>query len=108
MNFYFWISILSFILILYLIYDIYFKNFIYTSFNKSNLKSIIVYKTLLPKIRLGKDYDGGYIICDIPNINYDCFLAGGIETDLSFEEVRKQAWENTVLTKANGLVNGEQ
>jgi len=29
-------------------------------------------------------------------------------TDLSFEEVRKQAWENTVLTKANGLVNGEQ
>ena len=38
------------------------------------------------KKRLGKDNDGGYVICDIPKIEYDLFLAGGISTDISFEE----------------------
>jgi hypothetical protein len=47
---------------------------------------LTVYQSQHEKIRLGKDYDGGYIICNIPNIKYDCLLAGGIENDLSFEE----------------------
>ncbi len=49
-------------------------------------ESLTVYKSPYDKIRLGKDYDGGYIICDIPDIKYDFFLSGGILDDISFEE----------------------
>lgn len=48
--------------------------------------ALTVYKSPFPKVRLGKDYDGGYIISEIPNVSYTTFLAGGIETDISFEE----------------------
>lgn len=37
---------------------------------------LTVYESPFDKIRLGKDFDGGYIICNIPNINYDFFLSG--------------------------------
>jgi hypothetical protein len=47
---------------------------------------LTVYKSPYPKIRLGKDYDGGYIMVDIPNIKYDILLSGGISNDISFEE----------------------
>jgi hypothetical protein len=47
---------------------------------------LTVYKSPYPKIRLGKDYDGGYIMVDIPNIKYDILLSGGIANDISFEE----------------------
>ena len=51
-----------------------------------NPSVLTVYKSPFPKIRLGKDFDGGYIICEIPNINYSILLSGGIEHDVSFEE----------------------
>jgi len=59
---------------------------------------LTVYDSPFPKVRLGKDYDGGYIIADIPNINYTTLLAGGIDTDISFEEdfVRKYPTMNEV------------
>jgi hypothetical protein len=44
------------------------------------------YKSPFPKVRLGKDYDGGYIIADVPDAKYTTLLAGGIQTDISFEE----------------------
>ena len=47
---------------------------------------LTVYKSPFPKLRLGRDYDGGYIIAEIPDINYITFIAGGIENDISFEE----------------------
>ena len=50
-----------------------------------DLSHLQVYKSSHKKLRIGKDYDGGYIICDIPNIKYDIFISGGIETDISFE-----------------------
>jgi hypothetical protein len=34
---------------------------------------------------MGCNYDGGYIISDIPNVNYDILIAGGIAGDISFE-----------------------
>ncbi len=37
------------------------------------------------KIRLGKDYDGGYVIGNLYN-NYDLFISCGISDDISFEE----------------------
>jgi hypothetical protein len=47
---------------------------------------LTVYKSPFPKIRLGKEYDGGYVIVDIPNPRYSLLLAGGINDDISFEE----------------------
>ena len=32
---------------------------------------LTVYKTPFPKIRVGRDGDGGYIIADIPDIQYN-------------------------------------
>lgn len=47
---------------------------------------LTVYQCPYQKIRLGKDNDGGYIIAEIPNTHYEILLAGGIHTDMSFEE----------------------
>ena len=51
-----------------------------------NPSVLTVFKSPFEKKRLGKDYDGGYIIAEIPNIKYTTLLAGGIENDISFEE----------------------
>jgi hypothetical protein len=40
---------------------------------------LAVFKSPFEKKRLGKDYDGGYIIAELPNVNYTTLLAGGIE-----------------------------
>jgi hypothetical protein len=69
---------------------------------------LTVYTCPFPKKRLGRDYDGGYIIADIPDAKYSMLLAGGIHYDISFEEdfvkmfnVRCVAFDGTV----NGLPN---
>jgi hypothetical protein len=49
-----------------------------------NLVDLRVYNTGLKKIRLGRPFDGGYVICQMGN--YDCFISGGIGGDVSFEE----------------------
>lgn len=51
-----------------------------------NPQVLTVYKSPFVKLRLGKDYDGGYIIADLPNIKYTTIIAGGIASDISFEE----------------------
>lgn len=64
-----------------------------------------VYKSEFPKKRIGKNNDGGYVICDIPNINYDVLIAGGIEKDSSFEDqflnmfpdINCYAYDGTIL-----------
>lgn len=50
-----------------------------------NPHHLTVYQSPFPKLRLGKDYDGGYIMAEIPEVQYDTFLAGGICGDISFE-----------------------
>lgn len=56
-----------------------------------------VYKSPFDKLRIGSNNDGGYIICDIPNINYDLLLGCGIEQNLDFE--------NEFLSKYSTLDN---
>lgn len=51
-----------------------------------NPEDLTVYTSPYPKIRLGKDFDGGYVIADIPGITYSCLISGGISDDISFEE----------------------
>ena len=51
-----------------------------------NPYALAVYKSPFTKIRLGKDNDGGYIIANLPNVNYTTLIAGGIESEITFEE----------------------
>lgn len=41
------------------------------------MEHLRVYQSPYPKIRLGNNNDGGYIICDL-SANYDVCLSGGI------------------------------
>lgn len=61
-----------------------------------NPSVLTVFKSPFEKKRLGKDYDGGYIIAEIPNIKYTTLLSGGIADDISFEEdfINKYALDN--------------
>lgn len=68
-------------------------------------EDLTVYTSPYPKIRLGKDYDGGYVIADIPDITYSCLISGGISDDISFEEdfieryqVECHAFDGTIQT----------
>ena len=63
------------------------------------------FKCPFPKVRLGKDNDGGYIIADIPNVNYSVLLAGGIENDISFEEAFLNKYQNTSCFAFDGTIN---
>jgi len=44
------------------------------------------YQSQHNKVRIGRDNDGGYVICELPNVKYGCLLSGGIKDDISFEE----------------------
>jgi hypothetical protein len=64
---------------------------------------LTVYASPFPKKRLGKEYDGGYVIAEIPDVKYSMLLAGGIAHDISFEEdfvkkynVRCVAFDGTI------------
>ena len=47
---------------------------------------LTVYKSPFPKKRIGKDFDGGYIISEIPNLKYNLLISAGVSDDISFEE----------------------
>jgi hypothetical protein len=80
-----------------------------------NPRVLTVYKSPFTKLRLGRDHDGGYIIAEIPNINYTTLLACGISDDISFEEdfinkypnVKTFAFDGTInsLPKSNSNIN---
>ena len=75
------------------------------SINSIDPSVLTVYKSTFPKKRLGKDGDGGYIIADIPNINYLTFLAGGIADDITFEEDFMANYPNVDCYAFDGTVN---
>jgi hypothetical protein len=70
-----------------------------------NPNVLTVYKSPFPKIRLGKDFDGGYIIADIPNVNYSILIAGGIDNDVSFEEEFVNKYTNTKCFAFDGTID---
>lgn len=75
---------------------------IYTGFNPNVLTC---YKSPFKKIRVGKDFDGGYVICDIPNINYDLLLGCGVDVDISFESQFCNKYKNALCYLYDGSVN---
>jgi len=66
---------------------------------------LTVYKSPFNKIRLGKDFDGGYIFADIPNITYNILIAGGICNDISFEEDFVNKYSNVKCFAFDGTIN---
>jgi len=70
-----------------------------------NPSVLTVFKSPFKKVRLGKDFDGGYIITEIPDINYTILLAGGIETDISFEEDFIKKYPNIKCFAFDGTIN---
>lgn len=70
-----------------------------------NPSALTVYKSPFLKMRLGKDFDGGYIIAEIPNVNYTTFIAGGIDNDISFEEDFINKYPNTKCFAFDGTIN---
>lgn len=66
---------------------------------------LTVYEPPYQKIRLGKDNDGGYVICDVPKIYYDMFLSAGISDDISFENDFCNKHKNTQCYAFDGTIN---
>jgi hypothetical protein len=63
------------------------------------------YKCPYPKIRVGRYDDGGYVIAEVPNINYKILLSGGIENDISFEEDFIKKFQNIKCFAFDGTIN---
>ena len=70
-----------------------------------NPNVLTCYKSPFKKIRVGKDFDGGYVICDIPNIKYELLLSGGIADDISFEEDFCNKYPNCICNAYDGTIN---
>jgi len=69
-----------------------------------NIDILKVYKIKdIEKIRLGKDYDGGYIIYDIER--YDILISCGILDDISFEEAFIKKYKNIDCIAFDGTIN---
>lgn len=68
------------------------------------LEDLTVYTSPYPKVRLGRAYDGGYVIADIPGITYSCLISGGISNDISFEEDFIQKYETSCYA-FDGTIN---
>lgn len=70
-----------------------------------NSSLLTVYECPYEKIRLGKDYDGGYVIANIPNIHYDALLSAGICDDISFEEAFIQKYTPHYVVAFDGSID---
>lgn len=59
------------------------------------LTALIVYSSQYPKIRMGRDHDGGYVIVNLDRaVTYDHFVSGGIGHDNSFENAILDRYPN--------------
>jgi hypothetical protein len=70
-----------------------------------NPSVLTVFKSPFEKKRVGKDYDGGYIIAEIPFVKYTTLIAGGILDDISFEEHFMNKYPNTKIYAFDGTIN---
>lgn len=49
------------------------------------MEQLVIYHISRQKIRIGRPYDGGYVVFDLPG-GYDAIISGGISNDISFEQ----------------------
>lgn len=70
-----------------------------------NPSVLTFYNSPFSKVRIGQDYDGGYIIADIPHVNYTTFIAGGLGDDISFEEDFIKKYPNVKTFAFDGTID---
>jgi hypothetical protein len=49
------------------------------------MENLILFNSTHSIQRIGKNNDGGYVICNLPG-SYDLFISGGVSNDISFEQ----------------------
>jgi len=67
-------------------------------------KLLSIYKSPFTKIRLGKEYNEGYVIADITTIKYNILISAGIKDDISFEENFMNKYNSKVIVY-DGTIN---
>ena len=72
--------------------------------NGFNPLILTCYKSPFNKVRIGKDFDGGYVVCDIPNIKYEVLLSCGISDDISFEDDFCKKYTSTPCYAYDGTI----
>lgn len=51
----------------------------------NHMEQLQIYETTWERRRIGRPYDGGYVICMLPG-GYDGIISGGVSDDVSFEQ----------------------
>ena len=67
------------------------------------MDSLIIYQSPFTKIRVGKNFDGGYVIASLPG-KYDLLISGGISDDISFEDHFCQIYPDLTCYAFDGTV----
>lgn len=68
-----------------------------------SLDYLIVYKSNHPKIRVGSNNDGGYVIAD--NLEYDCCISCGIANDINFEKQFSNKYPDIDIIALDGTIH---
>lgn len=68
------------------------------------MENLIVYKSPYPKLRIGKNGDGGYVVNNI-STHYDILVSGGVSDDISFEQDFLNKHPNVKCFAFDGTVN---
>lgn len=98
------IYFILFIIILLLCFLIYNRNEVSEYFTNNDINYLTIYKTQYNKKRVGHPNDGGYVIIDLININYDILLSGGVAKDSSFEDAFLTLYPELICYAFDGTV----
>jgi hypothetical protein len=63
-----------------------------------------VYTSPFTKRRIGREGDGGYVICDISDCSYDLVIGAGVCDDISFEEDFLRSVQNVPCITFDGTI----
>jgi len=59
---------------------------LFEKFCKELKTTLVPYTTEHSKVRIGGKHDGGYVLCDIPGVQYDALYSYGSNDDIQFEK----------------------
>ena len=67
------------------------------------MENLLLYTVPLEKERIGKPFDGGYVIYNLPE-SYDIIISGGIANDISFEQAIIEKFPHTPCMAFDGTI----
>jgi len=68
------------------------------------MEDLVLYTVPLEKERIGKPFDGGYVIYNLPE-SYDIIISGGIANDISFEQAVLDKFPHTPCMAFDGTIS---